>query len=196
MLQDLIPLVPLTLMFHFNCSRLFFLVKCIRISKSMKLLDTKAFMRSVKSYFNQILKKACEDPDIAEEINLDNNNIMSMLYIGNSFKVFKLVIVIFMVSYFIGIFFYIWCDLTDNHEDNGYGTGENFIETFKLYKHDAYSKTLIITYFAFTSLSTVGFGDFNPRSDYERVLIAMILMFGVAIFSYVMGNFLEILNKF
>ena len=55
---------------------------------------------------------------------------------------------------------------------------------------------MIITYFAFTSLSTVGFGDFNPRSDYERVLIAMILMFGVAIFSYVMGNFLEILNKF
>ena len=56
-------------------------------------------------------------------------------------------------------------------------------------------KTLIITYFAFTSLSTVGFGDFNPRSDYERVLIAIILLFGVAIFSYVMGNFLEILNK-
>ena len=55
---------------------------------------------------------------------------------------------------------------------------------------------MIITYFAFTSLSTVGFGDFNPRSDYERVMIAMILMFGVAIFSYVMGNFLEILNKF
>ena len=56
-------------------------------------------------------------------------------------------------------------------------------------------QTLIITYFAFTSLSTVGFGDFNPRSDYERVLIAIILLFGVAIFSYVMGNFLEILNK-
>ena len=100
----------------------------------MKLLDTKAFMKSVKSYFNKILQKACEDEEIADEIIMDNNNIMAMLYIGNLFKVFKLVIVIFMVSYFIGIFFYIWCDLTDNHEDNGFGTGENFIDTFEVYK--------------------------------------------------------------
>ena len=91
-------------------------------------------MKSVKSYFNKILQKACEDEEIAEEINLDNNNIMTMLYIGNSFKVFKLVIVIFMVSYFIGIFFYIWCDLTNYNEDDGYGTGENFIDHFKVYK--------------------------------------------------------------
>ena len=134
MINDLIPLVPLTLLFHFRYSRLFFLVKCIRISKSMKLLDTKAFMKSVKVYFNKTLEKACEDEEIANEIILDNNNIMTMLYIGNSFKVLKLVIVIFMVSYFIGIFFYIWCDLTDNHEDNGFGTGENFIDTFEVYK--------------------------------------------------------------
>ena len=45
-------------------------------------------------------------------------------------------------------------------------------------------------YYAFTSLSTVGFGDYNPRSDSERLFIAMVLLFGVLTFSYVMGNFI------
>mmetsp|Transcript_26419 Transcript_26419/g.40334 ORF Transcript_26419/g.40334 Transcript_26419/m.40334 type:complete len:161 (-) Transcript_26419:1043-1525(-) len=51
-------------------------------------------------------------------------------------------------------------------------------------------------YFAFTSLSTVGFGDFHPRSNVERLVGAFILLFGVAIFSYIMGNFIDILQQF
>ena len=50
-------------------------------------------------------------------------------------------------------------------------------------------------YFAFTSLSTVGFGDFAPRSDLERVIGAFVLLFGVAIFSLIMANFMEILTN-
>ena len=55
---------------------------------------------------------------------------------------------------------------------------------------------IIGLYFSFTSLSTVGFGDFNPKSNIERFICAFILLFGVAIFSYVMGNFIEILDQF
>lgn len=51
-------------------------------------------------------------------------------------------------------------------------------------------------YYAFTSLSTVGFGDYHPRSDYERLFIAFALLFGVAIFSYIMGKFIAILDEF
>lgn len=52
---------------------------------------------------------------------------------------------------------------------------------------------LTVIYFSFTSLSTVGFGDYRPESDAERLLFVAVLMFGVAIFSYIMGNFIEIL---
>ena len=48
-------------------------------------------------------------------------------------------------------------------------------------------------YFAFTTLSTVGFGDYHPRSNAERLICAFILLIGVAIFSYIMGIFIEIL---
>lgn len=53
-----------------------------------------------------------------------------------------------------------------------------------------------MTYYAFTSLSTVGFGDIYPTNSAERCMVAFILLFGVAIFSYVMGNFIEILDTF
>jgi hypothetical protein len=56
--------------------------------------------------------------------------------------------------------------------------------------------SIVLTYFAFTSLSTVGFGDYHPKSNSERILCAFILLFGVAIFSYVMGNFIDILDSF
>ena len=52
-----------------------------------------------------------------------------------------------------------------------------------------------LMYFAFTTLSTVGFGDFYPQSDSERLFACVILVFGVAIFSYIMGNFIEILTE-
>lgn len=51
-------------------------------------------------------------------------------------------------------------------------------------------------YFAFTSLSTVGFGDYHPKNSFERLWIALILLSGVATFSYVLGEFLDIVTKF
>jgi len=53
-----------------------------------------------------------------------------------------------------------------------------------------------VMYFSFTSLATVGFGDFHPRSNAERLFTAFMLLFGVAIFSYCMGIFITILNGF
>jgi hypothetical protein len=52
-----------------------------------------------------------------------------------------------------------------------------------------------VIYFSFTSLSTVGFGDYFPKTDSERLLCAMVLLFGNMIFSLVMEQFLTILNE-
>lgn len=45
-------------------------------------------------------------------------------------------------------------------------------------------------------MSTVGFGDFHAKSDFERLLCALILLFGVSIFSYIMGIFITILDDY
>ena len=51
-------------------------------------------------------------------------------------------------------------------------------------------------YFLFTSLSTVGFGDFYPKSNSERVIGALMLLIGVSVFSYSMSIFIKILNGY
>ena len=56
--------------------------------------------------------------------------------------------------------------------------------------------TLIGMYFSLTTLSTVGFGDYTPRSDTERTFGALLLLIGVSVFSYLMGNFLDILGTY
>jgi hypothetical protein len=50
-----------------------------------------------------------------------------------------------------------------------------------------------VFYFAITTLSTIGFGDFHPVSVLERGIAAFVLLIGVAVFSFIMGQFIEIL---
>ena len=71
---------------------------------------------------------------------------------------------------------------------------ENYLVHFEMYKDsdDTNMQRMIkLTYFAFTTLSTVGFGDFHPRSDYERIAIVVILLIGVNLNTYSM----DILNR-
>jgi voltage-gated potassium channel len=56
-------------------------------------------------------------------------------------------------------------------------------------------KAISVMYFSFTSLSTVGFGDFYPVSNIERVTGAIILLIGVACFSYIMGELVNAINE-
>ena len=55
---------------------------------------------------------------------------------------------------------------------------------------------LLLTYYSFTTLSTVGFGDYHPQNDLERLIIAFIMFFGVMVFSIMMGTFADVLNMF
>ena len=59
-------------------------------------------------------------------------------------------------------------------------------------KHEA---VIMYIYFSFTSLTTVGFGDLHPRSDFERIYIAFGLLLGVAIFSFIMGEFIAMISN-
>jgi len=55
---------------------------------------------------------------------------------------------------------------------------------------------LKLIYFAMTSLTTVGFGDFHPRSDAERIFTGFGLLLGVAVFSLFIGGLLEMFDSY
>lgn len=77
--------------------------------------------------------------------------------------------------------------------DYGESFKGNFLTEYHVYEKSHSARVYQVSYFAFTSLSTVGFGDLHPQSDAECFICSFILLFGVAIFSYCMGQFTEIL---
>ena len=56
-------------------------------------------------------------------------------------------------------------------------------------------RILVNTYFAFTTLATVGFGDYYPVSPIERVLFTVVFIGGVSMFSYIMGELQKMLKR-
>lgn len=121
-------------------------------------------------------------------------------------KTLKLMIIIMNITYFTGIFFLALCemvhDFLENIEVEDFldqswdDRPDMFIDTFGFSSNSRKENLIIVFYFAFTSLSTVGFGDYHPRGNIERMIGAFILLGGVAIFSLIMGNFIEILQEF
>ena len=64
-----------------------------------------------------------------------------------------------------------------------FGNNENW--TFA--DDTGYSKTIKAMYYALTTISTVGFGDLYPITDFERGLCSFMLVIGVLLFSYVLS---------
>ena len=92
---------------------------------------------------------------------------------------------ILILSYFLGTFWFIVTKHTISNPDE-----------FKFYneanladKTNAANMTIMI-YYMFTTLSSVGLGDFNPKSETERLIIAFILLIGCTCFSYIMSQFI------
>ena len=92
--------------------------------------------------------------------------------------------------------FYIYCIkyVFKDKSDDPVCEGENFFEVdFKdegkcLNTKSYQEELLIIFYYISTTLSTVGLGDFHPKSDNERVLISIYMLFGYLIFSYLISE--------
>lgn len=70
-----------------------------------------------------------------------------------------------------------------------------------MWKDSEYNSKLYINfvtsvYFSLTVLSTVGYGDYYPISNIEMLTALVVMLGGVAFFSYIMGNLLEIFKNY
>ena len=128
---------------------------------------------------------------------------MKQLNIMQVYKIFRLIIVIFVTSYFLGILWHIYvCDLQvppkklDGSIDSYFGNEMLGSCILKEADETGIDRLIKIWYFALTTLSTIGFGDMSPVSVQERFIGAFILLIGVAVFSFIMGEFIEILMRY
>ena len=131
-------------------------------------------------------------------LDLDQNNINLFFNIRYCLKVFKLFLMIINIAYFIGIVWMIFCQIVQRElqKMDIAEPEENFFDYFGIQDASNSRQILISMYFSFTSFSTVGFGDFHPRSNVERLFCSVVLVGGVIIFSYIMGDFIAMLESY
>lgn len=73
---------------------------------------------------------------------------------------------------------------------------KTFITSFFDAEDSDQERITLMLYFALTTLSTVGYGDYYPVSSVEMIFTSLVMLGGVAFFSYIMGNFIEILSNY
>ena len=114
-----------------------------------------------------------------------------MIYIWFIVRAIHVIIIVYTVVYFIGILFFDMASALFNgydcsEEDRKTDSCQEFFHgelDMSLIDHDHSRVVIIGMYFIFTSLSTVGFGDYYPYSDVERAVTSMILLLGVIVFA-------------
>lgn len=57
---------------------------------------------------------------------------------------------------------------------------------------EIHERLITIMYYALTTLSTVGYGDYSPCSIAEKIIGSVIQIFGVTFFSILMNNFIDV----
>jgi hypothetical protein len=138
-----------------------------------------------------------EGKTFSADSKVDHNYIMRQIVMSYAFRVTRLVIIIFSFSYFIGTLWYIYTWLIDDGVSTGY---VHFFGYFKFREAKAdgkdFQSLIRVWYWAMTTLASVGYGDLRPISNSERIITAFIFLCGVAAFSFIMGNFVDMLNEF
>jgi hypothetical protein len=119
---------------------------------------------------------------------------MAMFFFMYVYRIFRLVIIAFFITYFIGCFWYMISDNLNSEFD--VQQRMTFVTFFDLEGDSNWRKLIISCYYTLTTLATVGYGDYYPVSNIERVIAIFLMLCGVAFFSYIMGSFIEIIANY
>ena len=162
--------------FFISNGELIQLLRILRMPKLMSLIDVKRTRKIVNSFFENASR---------EEKVLINHLVI------NAYRIVRLIVIAAVITYFFGCFWYIISNKINSSDDQ-----KTFINKYGLKDEDNFRKLIIWWYYVLTSLSTVGYGDYVPVSNVERIVSIFIIIWGVTFFSYIMGNCIEIISNY
>lgn len=73
---------------------------------------------------------------------------------------------------------------------------ENFMLYFDLNEDSSATKMSVFTYYSITTLSTVGLGDYHPRSNLDRIISTILMFSGVTVFSFIYTKLFDAFENF
>jgi len=163
---DLVAVFPFQSIFNIRAFRL---LRILRLPRLLKFLDGSKFDKLVGGILQ----------------NTNRQKRMNYLYASKYvYKVVRLILIATVLTYFLGCFWYFVITTYDFHN------GElGFFEKYSLDDLSLPRRLVLCCYFALTTLSTVGYGDLTPQSNVERIFGIVIMILGIALFSYIMGKY-------
>jgi len=123
------------------------------------------------------------------------------------YRIIQIIIIIISCSYFLGIFWRIFVheiidwehwDTWDvyNGQESFYANPDfGFVDEEGIHANGS-RQNIMLSYYALTTLSTVGYGDFLPQNYAEKLLMSFILLIGVTIFSLIMNKLMDVMKDF
>ena len=155
------------------------LVRLARMPRLLKLLDPERFKKVVRSFEN-------DEADIEDVLRRD--------YILFFYNIFRLCTILVLLTYGFGCINFFMSE--EGNSEEAKAEGKTFILANNLNETSDSTKLVVTCYFALTTLSTVGYGDYYPISTLEMLMTVTIQLCGVAFFSYIMDTFMKTMEKF
>jgi len=156
--------------------RAFRLLRILRLPRLLKSMDGSTFDKIIVNFL---------------PIGDRQRRIKYLFATKYVYKIMRLLLIAAGLTYFVGCFWYFVISTYDFHDGEKSFYWKNHFEQQPLGK-----RLISCCYFALTTLSTVGYGDLTPQSNVERMFGIAIMITGIALFSYIMGNFNEVLSNY
>lgn len=175
MLIDFFALIPLHLFNNPNTENF---LKLLRVFKMNRIFSIFKVMK-ISRYIAEVFYK----PNTKKYKQL-------VLRIVHLWEIVKQVIVMLFATYFLACMWYFFVDLIIRRQDEP----NNFNLNFGLSEEDEKNNFVKTWYFIFTTLVTVGYGDFYATNKYEMGFAIIILLAGPTWFAFMMGKSINIIN--
>ena len=83
--------------------------KLLRLPRLLQLIDPKQFTNLIKEYYKGKLKRVLSNDEYKNQHFTDHNHIMKQIMLGYIFRVVRMILVVFSISYFIGTLWFLIC---------------------------------------------------------------------------------------
>lgn len=176
MIPDLLALIPLRFAGHPNGEYILRLLRTLKIGRVFGLVNIYYLADALSGI---VYKEEC----------LSKKRIKIKIFLF--WEIIKQVVKMFFATYFLACVWYYYIDylLREKHESN------DFIKNFQLEAEDSGKKFIKTWYFIFSTLVTVGYGDFYATNKYEMGFAVILVLAGPTWFAFMMGISINIINS-